>query len=186
MKLADFGFAIKLPPRCDSVRCAPRGAPMFLAPETILEDPVGFPVDLWACGVLLHLLVSGYPPFWSDDNEKMLLAAVRGQFTLSSSSWKKISNSCKNLVQRMLTVPASQRITATNALDHPWIFKMSTMTSPYPRRKARFSTQSLTEKLKSTVATMHSSMKVQRLGVGQLKGKYFPLHHSAHNLSELK
>ena len=96
---------------------------MFLAPETILDNPIGRPVDLWASGILLHLLVAGYPPFWSDSNEKMLLAAARGQFSLTSPVWSKVSNSCKDLINSMLTVQASQRITAAEAVRHPWFSK---------------------------------------------------------------
>ena len=186
VKLADFGFAKRLPPGKDTMRCTPRGAPMFLAPETILGDPIGCPVDLWACGVLLHLLVAGYPPFWSGDSEKMLLAAARGNFTMSSPCWGKISTSCKSLIHSLLSVQPAHRATANDALNHPWVFKMSTMMSPYPRRKARFSTHTLTEKLKSTARSLHSSLHVERAGLMPLRGKYFPLHRSAHNLTELK
>lgn len=189
VKLCDFGFAVQLP-RGVNVKCCPaRGAPMFLAPETILDNPIGRPLDLWSCGVLLHLLVAGYPPFWNDNNEKMLLAAARGQFSLSSPVWNKVSNSCKNLIKSMLTVQTSQRITALEALRHPWFFKMSTSDSPRPRREhssALSSSSRFTEKLKCTISEMHSSLKMQRLGLDHLKGKFFPLYHSAMNLSEVR
>lgn len=188
IKLCDFGFAFKLPRDADVKCCPARGAPMFLAPETILDNPIGRPVDIWSSGVLLHLLVAGYPPFWHDNNEKMLLAAVRGQFSLSAPSWSKISNSCKDLVKSMLTVHTSQRITALEAIRHPWFFKMSVLDSPRPRRKhssALSNSSRLTEKLKCTISEMHSSMKLQRLGL-ELKGKLFPLYHSAMNLSEVR
>jgi calcium/calmodulin-dependent protein kinase (CaM kinase) II len=160
---------------------------MFLAPETILEDPIGCPVDLWSCGVILHILIVGYPPFWNENSEKMLLSAVRGQYSLTTQCWKNISSSCKDLVKRLLTVPSSQRVTASSALKHPWIFKMS-LASPLPPRKANkfLSHHTLSTKLKSTLCKMHSSMNTQSLGVKQFKGKFFPLHHSAHNLSTLK
>lgn len=189
VKLCDFGFALKLPRRADVICCPARGAPMFLAPETILDNPIGCPVDIWSSGVLLHLLVAGYPPFWNDNNEKMLLAAARGQFSLSSPVWSKVSRSCKDLVNSMLTVQTSQRITALEAVRHPWLFKMSTLDSPRPRRKhssALSSSSRLTEKLKYTINEMHSSLKMQRLGLDPLKGKFFPLYHSAMNLSEVR
>jgi len=189
VKLCDFGFAFQLPRGTDVICCPARGAPMFLAPETILDNPIGCPVDIWASGVLLHLLVAGYPPFWNDNNEKMLLAAARGQFSLTSPVWSKVSNSCKDLVNSMLTVHTSQRITALEAVRHPWFFKMSTSDSPRPRRKhssALSNSSRLTEKLKCTISEMHSSLKMQRLGLDHLKGKFFPLYHSAMNLSEVR
>lgn len=188
VKLCDFGFAFTLPRHSNVICCPARGAPMFLAPETILDNPIGCPVDIWSCGVLLHLLVAGYPPFWNDNSEKMLLAAVRGQYSLSSPVWNKVSRSCKDLVKSMLTVHTSQRITALEAVRHPWFFKMSALDSPRPRRKhssALSSSSRFTEKLKYTINEMHSSLKMQRLGLDPLKGKFFPLYHSAMNLSEV-
>lgn len=188
IKLCDFGFAFKLPPGVEVTCCPPRGAPMFLAPETILDNPIGRPVDMWSTGVLLHLLVAGYPPFWHDNSEKMLLAAVRGQFSLTTPTWNKISKSCKDLVKCMLVVQTSQRITAVEALRHPWFFKLSELDSPRPRRKHSSELSKscrLTEKLKCTISEMHSSMKLHRLGLDPLKGKFSPLYHSAMNLSEV-
>lgn len=143
---------------------------------------------MWSTGVLLHLLVAGYPPFWHDNSEKMLLAAVRGQFSLTTPTWNKISKSCKDLVKCMLAVQTSQRITAVEALRHPWFFKLSELDSPRPRRKHSSELSKscrLTEKLKFTISEMHSSMKLHRLGLDPLKGKFSPLYHSAMNLSEV-
>ena len=188
IKLCDFGFAFKLPRNVDVICCPARGAPMFLAPETILDHPIGRPVDVWSTGVLLHLLVAGYPPFWSDSNEKMLLAAARGQFSMSSPCWSKISKHCKDLVTTMLSVHSSMRITAHEALRHPWLLKMATLPSPLPRRKhsSTLSNSSLTERLKCTISEMHSSLKMQHLGLDHVKGKIFPLYNSAMNLSEVR
>ena len=185
VKLADFGFAMKLPNNQDFCRCVPKGAPMFLAPETILEDPIGRPVDMWACGVILHLLVVGYPPFWHEQSEKMLLAAVRGQYSLQSSCWRKVSSSCKDLVKSLLTVSAHSRITAVDALQHAWIKSFSSSIAAQSHRNSMLVQQVLGHKLKTTLKKMHSSMKMQTLGVDRIRGKFFPLHHSAHNLLAL-
>lgn len=160
---------------------------MFLAPETILGDPIGCPVDIWSCGIVLHTMISGYPPFWNDNDEKMLLSAVRGQYSLATSSWRRVSSSCKDLIKRMLCVHPSQRVTSSLALKHPWVFKMS-LSSPCPHRKEYkfLCQQTLSTKLKSTLSKLHASTScTQTLEVGQFKGKYFPLHKSAHNLSTL-
>ena len=185
VKLADFGFAVKLPNDQDFCCCPPKGAPMFLAPETILEDPIGRPVDMWSSGVILHLLVVGYPPFWHEKSEKMLLAAVRGQYSLQSSCWRHVSNTCKDLVKSLLTVHACNRITAEETLKHPWINQFSSTLAAQSHRNSMLVPQVLGHKLKSTLNKMHSSMKIQTLGVEKIKGKFFPLHHSAHNLLTL-
>ena len=185
VKLADFGFAITLPSDQDFCCFAPKGAPMFLAPETILENPIGRPVDMWACGVILHILVVGYPPFWHEQSEKMLLAAVRGQYSLQTSCWRKISSSCKNLVKSLLTVHACSRMTAVEALKHDWIKTFSTALAAQSHRNSILVQHVLGHKLKTTLKSMHSSMKMRTLGVDRVRGKFFPLHHSAHNLLAL-
>ena len=121
VKLADFGLARRLPENSDAICCAASGAPLFLAPETILEDMIGQPVDMWSCGVILFILLAGYPPFWSSNDEKLLLSILQGRYSMPSPYWDNVSNEAKDLVQRLLVVEPSQRLTASEALKHPWI-----------------------------------------------------------------
>ena len=121
IKLVDFGLARRLPPGCDVIRCDVGGAPLFLAPETILEEPIGQPVDMWACGVILFILLVGYPPFWSDNEEQLLLSILQGLFSLPSPYWEKISPNAKDLVRKLLVSQPGERMTCAEALEHPWI-----------------------------------------------------------------
>lgn len=121
VKLADFGLARRLPVNSDVISCEASGAPLFLAPETILEDLIGQAVDLWACGVILFILLAGYPPFWNSSDEKLLLSILQGHYTMPSPYWDNVSNEAKDLVQRLLVVEPRQRLTASEALNHPWL-----------------------------------------------------------------
>lgn len=121
VKLADFGLARRLPVNSDVISCEASGAPLFLAPETILEDLISQAVDLWACGVILFILLAGYPPFWSSSDEKLLLSILKGHYTMPSPYWDNVSNEAKDLVQRLLVVEPRQRLTASEALNHPWL-----------------------------------------------------------------
>ncbi|KAJ7358642.1 hypothetical protein OS493_022074 [Desmophyllum pertusum] len=69
VKITDFGLARRLPQDSDVITCDIEGTPLYLAPETILADPIGPAVDIWACGVILFLLLVGYPPFWQTMTE---------------------------------------------------------------------------------------------------------------------
>lgn len=121
VKLADFGLARRLPHDTDVISCDASGAPLFLAPETILEDLIGQPVDMWACGVILFILLAGYPPFWSSNDEKLLLSILQGNYSMPSPYWDNVSDEAKDLVRRLIVVEPSERLTVSEALTHPWI-----------------------------------------------------------------
>ena len=121
VKLTDFGLARRLPDDCDVIKCTAEGTPLYLAPETILADPIGPAVDIWACGVILFLLLEGYPPFWHSDDRKLMLLIVEGCYSLPARYWDRVSDDAKDLVKRMLVVYPHKRVTAFKALNHPWI-----------------------------------------------------------------
>ena len=120
VKLADFGLAQKLPRDSDVIDCDASGAPLFLAPETILEKPVGRPVDMWACGVILYLILVGYPPFWSHNDEKLLLSILQGKFSMPSPYWDNISENAKDIIRKLIVLSPEERLTASQALKHVW------------------------------------------------------------------
>lgn len=121
VKLTDFGLARRLPVDCDVIKCRAEGTPLYLAPETILADPIGPAVDIWACGVILFLLLVGYPPFWHNDDRKLMLLIVEGCYSMPARYWDRVSDDAKDLVKRLLVVYPHKRVTAFKALNHPWI-----------------------------------------------------------------
>jgi len=121
VKLTDFGLARRLPQDSDVIKCDVQGTPLYLAPETILADPIGPAVDIWACGVILFLLLVGYPPFWQNDDRKLMLLIVEGCYNMSARYWDEVSDDATDLVKRMLVVHPHKRVTAFKALNHPWI-----------------------------------------------------------------
>lgn len=92
---------------------------MFLAPETILEEPVGCAVDMWATGVILYLMLVGYPPFWSSSDEFLLLSILEGRYTMPSPYWDNIKSQTKDLVSKLIVKQPESRLTATQSLAHP-------------------------------------------------------------------
>jgi calcium/calmodulin-dependent protein kinase (CaM kinase) II len=121
VKLADFGLAKDLQETPELYNCA--GTPGYLAPE-ILEayygkGPYGDTVDLWSTGVILYILVHGFPPFWEEDQDEMFEKIRRGEFFFPASV--QISDSAKDIISKLLTVDPAKRLTAAQALDHPWV-----------------------------------------------------------------
>ena len=75
VKLADFGLAVEVE---DGVNCnfGLAGTPGYLAPEVLKAEHYGKPVDVWACGVILYVLLVGYLPFW-DENRNRLYEQIK-------------------------------------------------------------------------------------------------------------
>ncbi|GBP51701.1 hypothetical protein EVAR_96252_1 [Eumeta japonica] len=96
------------------------GTPHYMAPEVVSSQLYGKPVDVWAAGILLHVLLVGYLPF-TGTRERLFEAICRGRLRFDSPQWDDISDSAKDLVQRMLTVDHMQRITIQDVLNHRWI-----------------------------------------------------------------
>ncbi|KAK9801988.1 hypothetical protein WJX73_007147 [Symbiochloris irregularis] len=121
IKIADFGLAKKAAETAMDTIC---GTPQYVAPEVIQGTPglmYGKGVDLWSAGVVLFILLGGYPPFF-DESEPALFNQIRkGSFTFDDPVWDTITADAKNLISSLLSVDASKRLTAEQALNHPWI-----------------------------------------------------------------
>ncbi|XP_063968879.1 calcium/calmodulin-dependent protein kinase type II subunit alpha-like [Lytechinus pictus] len=119
VKLADFGLAIELDNGEQWYGFA--GTPGYLSPEVLRKDPYGKPVDIWACGVILYILLVGYPPFWDEDQHRLYSQIKTGAYDYPSPEWDTVTPEAKNLIDMMLTVNPTKRISACQALKHPWI-----------------------------------------------------------------
>jgi calcium/calmodulin-dependent serine protein kinase len=96
------------------------GAPHFMSPEVVLRRPSGKPADVWAMGVLLHVLLSGALPFVGS-RDRLGDSIVRGQLRLEGGEWSLVSGGAKELVRGMLQTDPNHRYTIHQVLSHPWI-----------------------------------------------------------------
>ncbi|KAM4614187.1 calcium/calmodulin-dependent protein kinase type II subunit gamma isoform 3-T3 [Discoglossus pictus] len=168
VKLADFGLAIEVQGD-QQAWFGFAGTPGYLSPEVLRKDPYGKPVDIWACGVILYILLVGYPPFWDEDQHKLYQQIKAGAYDFPSPEWDTVTPEAKNLINQMLTINPAKRITADQALKHPWVCQRSTVASMMHRQETveclrKFNAR---RKLKGAILT---TMLVSRNFSGFIKG----------------
>ncbi|XP_068575213.1 calcium/calmodulin-dependent protein kinase type II subunit gamma isoform X5 [Cebidichthys violaceus] len=134
VKLADFGLAIEVQGD-QQAWFGFAGTPGYLSPEVLRKDPYGKPVDIWACGVILYILLVGYPPFWDEDQHKLYQQIKAGAYDFPSPEWDTVTPEAKNLINQMLTINPAKRITADQAIKHPWVCQRSTVASMMHRQE---------------------------------------------------
>ncbi|XP_044057375.1 serine/threonine-protein kinase DCLK1-like isoform X1 [Siniperca chuatsi] len=119
LKLGDFGLATVVNGPLYTV-C---GTPTYVAPEIVAEMGYGLKVDIWAAGVIMYILLCGFPPFRGsgEDQEALFEQILRGLLDFPSPYWDNVSDTAKALITGMLQVEVDQRYTAVQVLDHPWV-----------------------------------------------------------------
>ncbi|TVU08953.1 hypothetical protein EJB05_42381, partial [Eragrostis curvula] len=118
LKAIDFGLSVYFNPGDRFTEVV--GSGCYMAPE-VLNRSYGPEIDVWSAGVILHILLCGFPPFWGDSDEKIAQAILRGGINLQRDPWQKVSQTAKDLVRKMLDPNPSTRLTAKEVLEHPWL-----------------------------------------------------------------
>ncbi|KAI9919214.1 hypothetical protein PsorP6_011938 [Peronosclerospora sorghi] len=116
--IADFGFARPMNGSRHGTAC---GTPGYVAPEVVQGEPYGASVDCWSLGVILFILLCGYPPFPGANHATVLDKVVKAEYTFESPYWDDVSEEAKDLVSELLTVDRTKRLDASGILMHPWM-----------------------------------------------------------------
>lgn len=132
IKIADFGLAKCLTPTA-TVRTM-CGTPGYVAPEVLdstLAGPTGYgsQVDIWSIGVVVYIMLCGFPPFYSNNTPTLFRQIRNGDYGFPSPYWDNISEAAKSLVRSMLVVDPTRRLTAQQCLEHVWITRATDQAS---------------------------------------------------------
>jgi calcium-dependent protein kinase len=120
LKVIDFGTSQFFDP--DKKMKTKQGTPYYIAPEVIKKN-YNEKCDVWSCGVIMFVLLSGKPPYLGNGEKEILEQVSKGALNLDIPEIKALSVEAKNLLYSMLKVTPSKRCTALQALNHPWIKK---------------------------------------------------------------
>ncbi|XP_038581392.1 serine/threonine-protein kinase DCLK2 [Micropterus salmoides] len=125
LKLGDFGLAMVVTEPVFTI-C---GTPTYVAPEILHETGYGVSVDVWALGVILYVLLCGFPPFRSRDRdqEELFQLIKQGQLNFLSPYWDPISEEARGLVRALIQPDPTVRLTAEQTLLHPWVKAMASI-----------------------------------------------------------
>jgi calcium-dependent protein kinase len=145
VKLIDFGLSSKYGSGIRRMTTMV-GTPYYIAPE-VLDSTIGEgkatsrsgdehsytnACDNWSLGVITYMLLSGSPPFKGKRDRDVLHAVKKGKFSLSGPRWENISSEAKDFVRRLLVYNPSKRMTAEDALNHPWLYRAKSDTESAP------------------------------------------------------
>ena len=124
IKVADFGLA-KFVSEASMMKTT-CGTPGYVAPEVLdpylpFTNGYGPEVDLWSFGVVLYIMLCGFPPFYDDSTAVLFKQIRKGEYTFPSPYWDDVSEGAKDIVSKVLVVDPSKRLTAQQCLEHPWI-----------------------------------------------------------------
>ncbi|XP_069588398.1 myosin light chain kinase family member 4 [Ranitomeya imitator] len=119
IKIIDFGLARRYKPR-EKLKVH-FGTPEFLAPEVVNYDFVSFPTDMWSVGVIAYMLLSGLSPFLGEDDNETLNNIIVSQFDFEGEEFKNISDHAKEFIGKLLIKEKCWRMSASEALKHPWL-----------------------------------------------------------------
>lgn len=167
IKLADFGFAIQsdgfisLKTQC--------GTPGYVAPEILSSAPYGKAVDMWSIGVITYILLGGYPPF-HDDNQKALFKKIKNaEYEFHEEYWGEVSDEAKDLIRHLLKTNPVERLTAEEALNHPWMKRdggelaLRTLESSLTQFKKFHATRKFKAAAKAIIATQRMGKIMESL-----------------------
>jgi len=122
IKLADFGLAAFCEPGSKVLK-DPCGTPDYVAPEVITKPYAGYgtEVDIWSMGVIMYILVCGYPPFYGEEQSEILAMVKAGEIDFPDEEWGNVSQECKDLITTMCNKDSSKRPDCDSLQKEPWL-----------------------------------------------------------------
>jgi calcium/calmodulin-dependent protein kinase I len=170
VKIADFGFAKKVHEENSlTTQC---GTPGYVAPEILEGTPYDHRADMWSVGVILYILLGGYPPFIESTQRDLFRKIRRGEYEFHEEYWGTVSSEAKELIASLLTVEASKRLDAAQGLENSWIRgdDASLAKKGLDKNLKEFKKFNAKRKFKAAVSTVLAVNKLNALGKEFLTG----------------
>lgn len=119
VKVADFGLSKDFGEDRLKTSC---GSPGYVAPEVLTIDaPYDKAVDMWSIGVILYILLCGYPPFFAETDPELFKLIMEVNYNFDGDEWDDVSETAKDLIRKLLTKDPAVRMTASEMANHPWV-----------------------------------------------------------------
>mmetsp|Transcript_16402 Transcript_16402/g.39361 ORF Transcript_16402/g.39361 Transcript_16402/m.39361 type:complete len:513 (+) Transcript_16402:223-1761(+) len=160
LKIIDFGLSCRF--KTNETKSTKAGTPYYVAPQ-VLAGKYDETCDLWSCGVIMYILLCGYPPFYGDTDADVLAKVRLGNYSFNAPDWKNISEDAKDLIRKLLKMHPKERFTAKQALSHPWIQELAanstnaSLTHGIMENLRNFRAQNKLKKAALTVIAQHLS-----------------------------
>jgi len=120
IKISDFGLS-KIFSAGEVLKTA-CGTPDYAAPEVLSSTgSYSNAVDMWSVGVITYVLLCGYPPFYAKEQRELFTQILNADYEFPEEDWDSVSEDAHDFIRRLLVVDPNQRMTATEALHHPWL-----------------------------------------------------------------
>jgi len=162
VKIADFGFAKQIDTSSDEALSTSCGTPGYVSPEILNGQKYGPEVDMWSLGVIVYILLCGYPPFFHD-NQKELFKQIRGgKYTFDEEYWGEVSEEAKDLIRNLLQVDRTKRLRINQLLEHPWLVteaKNTNLTDIQPKLRAIMAKR----KFKASVHVVMAKARMEKI-----------------------
>ena len=151
IKIIDFGTSGKL--KNGEMFNLNVGTPLYISPE-VLQNKYNEKCDIWSCGVIMYMMLSGQPPFKGDNDEEIYHSIKEGKFSFDDEIWDEISSDAKNLIKHLLIKDINKRYSAKQALNHPWIIK---------RRRNKIIDKKKLNEIITNIKNYSAKLKLQQL-----------------------
>jgi calcium/calmodulin-dependent protein kinase I len=164
IKIADFGFAKKVKkPKSLTTQC---GTPGYVAPEILEGKAYDTQADMWSLGIIVYILLGGYPPFIEQNQRELFRKIRKGQYEFHEEYWGQVSDDAKGLIRSLLTVDPDKRYNGDKALKNVWISADASKleSQDLGQNLDKLKQYNAKRKFKAAVNTVVAANKLQSLG----------------------
>ncbi|XP_058856025.1 MAP kinase-activated protein kinase 2-like isoform X2 [Acipenser ruthenus] len=162
LKLTDFGFA-KETTMHNSLQ-TPCYTPYYVAPEVLGPEKYDKSCDMWSLGVIMYILLCGFPPFYSNTGQAISPGMKRrirmGQYEFPNPEWAEVSEEAKQLIHQLLKTDPSERMTISQFMNHPWINSMVVPPTPLHTTRVLQEDREMWDEVKEEMTSALATMRV--------------------------